>query len=69
MDFCDALRELNSQENRIKDNSQQNKKIHLPLSKWNIYIYVLTLTNPPSARIVQNPGQIIPFLGNSYALW
>jgi hypothetical protein len=29
---------------------------------------VLTLTNPLSARIVQNPGQIRLFLGNSYAI-
>jgi hypothetical protein len=33
-----------------------------------IYIYVLTLMNSLSARIVQNPGQVRRFLGNSYAI-
>jgi hypothetical protein len=48
--------------------SYLNRKMHLLLYVCNIYIYVLTPTNPPSARIVQNPGQIRLFLGNSYTI-
>ena len=47
--------------------SYLNREIHVHLSIRNIYIYVLTLTNRLSARIVQNPGQVRLFLRNSYA--
>ena len=48
--------------------SYLNRKIHIFLFISNIYICLLTLTNPVSARIVQIPGQIQLFLGNYYEI-